>query len=65
MTASVVVADDEALARRRIVRLLREREDVEVVAQCAGGAEAVGAIREQHPTWCFSISRCPTWTASK
>jgi two-component system LytT family response regulator len=49
MTASVVVADDEALARRRVVRLLRERDDVEVVAQCAGGAEAVGAIREHAP----------------
>ena len=49
MTASVVVADDEALARRRVVRLLRERDDVEVVAQCAGGAEAVGAIREHEP----------------
>ena len=49
MMASVVVADDEALARRRIVRLLRDREDVEVVAQCAGGAEAVGAIREHSP----------------
>jgi two-component system LytT family response regulator len=49
MTASVVVADDEALARRRVVRLLRERNDVEVVAQCAGGAEAVGAIREHSP----------------
>lgn len=49
MTASVVVADDEALARRRVVRLLKERDDVEVVAQCTGGVEAVGAIREHAP----------------
>ncbi len=49
MTASVVVADDEALARRRVVRLLRDRDDVEVVAQCTGGADAVGAIREHGP----------------
>jgi two-component system LytT family response regulator len=49
MTLSVLIADDEAVARRRTVRLLRERSDVEIVAQCAGGAEAVESIRELEP----------------
>lgn len=49
MTASVLIADDEAIARRRSARLLRERNDVDIVAQCAGGAEAVSAIREHEP----------------
>ena len=49
MTASVLIADDEAIARRRTARLLRERNDVDIVAQCAGGAEAVSAIREHEP----------------
>ena len=49
MTASVLIADDEAIARRRTARLLRERSDVDIVAQCAGGAEAVSAIREHEP----------------
>ncbi len=45
----VLIADDEPLARRRSARLLREREDVEILAQCSGGNEAIAAIREQAP----------------
>jgi two-component system LytT family response regulator len=45
----VLVADDEPLARRRSARLLRERDDVEILAQCSGGNEAIAAIREQRP----------------
>lgn len=39
----VIVADDEAVARRRIARLLRE-EGVSIIAECSGGAEAVDRI---------------------
>lgn len=49
MSISVVIADDEAIARRRVARLLRARDEVNVVAQCAGGREAVQAIGEHHP----------------
>ena len=45
----VLIADDEPLARRRSARLLRERDDVEILAQCSGGSEAIAAIREQSP----------------
>ena len=45
----VLVADDEPLARRRSARLLRERDDVEILAQCSGGGEAIAAIRENRP----------------
>ena len=38
-----IVADDEAVARRRIARLLRE-EGVTVVAECTGGVEAADRI---------------------
>ena len=44
-----IIADDEPLARRRSARLLRERDDVEIVAQCSGGHEAIAAIREHKP----------------
>lgn len=44
-----IIADDEPLARRRSARLLRERDDVEIVAQCSGGREAIAAIREHKP----------------
>jgi two-component system LytT family response regulator len=40
----VVVADDEPIARRRLVRLLQQEPDVEIVAQCVGGQSAVDAI---------------------
>jgi two-component system LytT family response regulator len=45
----VLVADDEPLARRRSARLLRERDDVEILGQCSGGNEAISAIREHSP----------------
>jgi two-component system LytT family response regulator len=37
----ILIADDEALARRRIVRLLEALEGVEVVAQCCDGKEVL------------------------
>ncbi|HEX6575854.1 MAG TPA: LytTR family DNA-binding domain-containing protein [Gemmatimonadaceae bacterium] len=48
-TVKVLIADDEPLARRRSARLLRERDDVEIVAQCSGGAEAAASIRALAP----------------
>jgi two-component system LytT family response regulator len=45
----VLVADDEPLARRRLVRLLRAHEGVEVVAECKGGRSAVEQIRALSP----------------
>ena len=45
----VLIADDEPLARRRSARLLRERDDIEIVAQCSGGIEAVDSIRKLRP----------------
>jgi two-component system LytT family response regulator len=40
----VVIADDEPMARRRLVRLLQHEPDVEIIAQCVGGQSAVEAI---------------------
>jgi two-component system LytT family response regulator len=56
---SVVVADDEALARRRIVRMLQEERDVEIVAQCADGRQAVDAIRQFQPDLVFLDVQMP------
>jgi two-component system, LytTR family, response regulator len=38
---TVVLADDEKLARRRLVRLLEETGEATVVAECTGGRDAV------------------------
>jgi two-component system LytT family response regulator len=46
---SVVIADDEPLARERVLSLLAAEPDIEVVAQCRDGEEAVRAIAERRP----------------
>src|SRR6185295_4545001 len=38
---TVIVADDEKIARRRLVRLIEEVGGAEVVAACSGGREAI------------------------
>jgi two-component system, LytTR family, response regulator len=49
MTLRVVLADDQPLARRRLARLLGAEPEVEVVAACGNGREAVAAIRAHVP----------------
>ena len=44
MTLRVLLADDEAIARRRLVRFLRAESDVNIVAECNGGNEALAAL---------------------
>jgi two-component system LytT family response regulator len=41
-----LIVDDEALARRRLRRLLADEPDVRVVAECPNGRAAVEALRE-------------------
>lgn len=56
----VLVADDEPLARRRVLRLLREHDDqVDVVAVCETGSQAVDAIREKRPDLVFLDVQMP------
>jgi two-component system LytT family response regulator len=56
----VLVADDEPLARRRVLRLLREHDDqVDVVAVCETGSQAVDAIRETRPDLVFLDVQMP------
>ena len=44
-----VVVDDEPLARRTVAALLRRDGDVELVAECGSGAEAVTVIERTRP----------------
>ena len=46
---TAIVADDEAVARRRVVRLAEETGEVEVVAACAGGRETVEQVTALQP----------------
>ncbi len=55
----VLIVDDEPIARRRVRRLLRMEDEVEVVGECAGGQEAVAAIREHNPDLVFLDVQMP------
>jgi two-component system LytT family response regulator len=56
---TVVVADDEPLARRRLLRLLRAEADIEVVAECKGGRSAVEQIVARRPDLVFLDIQMP------
>jgi two-component system LytT family response regulator len=53
VTLRVIIADDEPLARARMRRLLADEAELEIVAECANGAEAVDAIRTLRPDVVF------------
>jgi two-component system LytT family response regulator len=44
-----VVVEDQAMARERLVAMLGEEPDIDVVASCGTGGEAVAAIRRHVP----------------
>jgi len=59
MSWRTIVVDDEPLARQTL-RLLLEREaDFTLVSECAHGAEAIDAIRREHPDVLFLDVQMP------
>lgn len=59
---TALIADDEALARRRIAGLLRHRDEVRVVGQSATGPATVDAVRELRPDVLFLDVQMPGLT---
>ena len=55
----VAIVDDEELARERMRALLSEHSDIEVVAECADGAEALRAIDDKNPDLVFLDVQMP------
>jgi two-component system, LytTR family, response regulator len=55
----VLIADDELLARKFIRRMLKQDPDVEIVAECSNGAEAVALIRKGKPDLVFLDVQMP------
>ena len=55
----VLVVDDEAPARRRLVDLLREDGDVEEVLEAENGVAAVAAIETDYPDIVFLDVQMP------
>jgi two-component system, LytTR family, response regulator len=59
MTVRALVVDDEAVARRRLRRLLAAEPGLEVVGECADGAGAVRAIANDRPDLVFLDVQMP------
>jgi two-component system LytT family response regulator len=59
VTVRVLIADDEAVARRRIRRLLTAEPDVTGITECADGASAVRAITGDRPDIVFLDVQMP------
>ncbi len=55
----VVVVDDEMLARSVLCEYLREHGDIEIVAECENGFEAVKAVAELKPDLLFVDVQMP------
>lgn len=55
----VVIVDDEALARSLLREYLQAHPDVEVIAECANGFEAVKAVAELKPDLLFLDIQMP------
>jgi two-component system LytT family response regulator len=54
-----IVADDEPIARARMVALLRDEADVDIVGECASGGEAQRAIAATTPDLVFLDIQMP------
>src|ERR1700749_1962036 len=59
MSLSAVIVDDEQLARDELAYLLKNVDDVDVVAQGKNGLEAVNLIREHNPDMVFLDVQMP------
>jgi len=56
---TAVVADDESVARRRLVRMLEESGRASVVAACAGGRDAIERVVSLRPDLLFLDVQMP------
>jgi two-component system, LytTR family, response regulator len=54
-----LVVDDEPIARARMVALLREHEDIELVGECANGVQAKDVIEASSPDLLFLDIQMP------
>lgn len=54
-----IIVDDEPLARERIRSLLEDESDFEILAECANGKEAIGAIESLEPDLVFLDVQMP------
>jgi two-component system, LytTR family, response regulator len=54
-----LVVDDEPIARARVVSLLKQEDDIEVVGECSNGQQAMSAIESTSPDLLFLDIQMP------
>ena len=59
MSVRAVVVDDEPLARRRMRRLLKAHDDIEIVGEATTGEEAVAVVLDARPDLLLMDVRMP------
>jgi two-component system LytT family response regulator len=59
MTIRAIVIDDEPLARKALLRLLKNEPDINVIGQCSDGEAAVETIRRTNPDLVFLDVQMP------
>jgi len=59
MTLNALIVDDELLARKALLRLLKIERDINVIGQCGDGESAVDAIRRAQPDLVFLDVQMP------
>ncbi|WP_286267264.1 LytR/AlgR family response regulator transcription factor [Thalassotalea atypica] len=59
MSLSTIVVDDEPLARKGLAIRLAEHDDIDLIAQCGNGREAIEAIRAYQPDLMFLDIQMP------
>lgn len=55
----VIIVDDEPLARDRLRSLLSKESDIQIVAECGDGREAVAAVQRENPDVLFLDIQMP------
>ena len=55
----VLIVDDEPLARSNVAVVLRKDPEIEIIGECASGAEAIGEIRVAKPDLLFLDVQMP------
>ena len=58
-TIRTIIVDDEPLARKGLSIRLKQFEEIELVAQCSNGEEALDIIREMQPRLVFLDIQMP------
>jgi len=62
MKLRTITVDDERMALRRLGRLLAHSADVEILAECTNGPDAVAAVRQHRPDVLFLDVQMPGMT---